>query len=571
MNRVIGAVTVFAAIVCSRTLALCAVRDNEVHELPAEPPPALDAGAQREGIVDGSEPIEPKADSSSAIDVGIVNERSKIPSASSDADGADEQSVGVPSEVPAVSSHDTENDAVAHSEDTISAEPTSERPATDLTGYLSNRFAFSRVVNSGLVSTRDMPFLLESLEANIQLRTYLGSKQHFVYADVSLFAQAGWLYYRNDTNSKIWNADHDITSLHPYVVPSELYASSTPLPWLNLLAGKKRIVWGSGFVLNPTNLLSPPKDPTDPNYQRAGNWLARVEMPFERVTVTGVFAPEALYSSSGIPYAMLYYPAYRPEGYAQVQSSGAHYLAMARAYALVADADINLMYFHSNHYSDAFRNKSRWGMSVSRYFFTDYELHVEALLARGSARSYACTPSAEGCSEDTFFATTKLESRHFFPRIVVGTRRQFADESLVSLEYYYQGDGYTRAEFGRAVRGMQQARLESTEGDGSQALPDRFRFDALRRHYLFVSYSKPHIADDWTVGAVLIAGLADLSGLVSPSVAFSAEEWLLLSLYGYVPIHGLRVGEVEANGRRVSEYSLVPYDYRVLFEARAFY
>jgi len=210
-------------------------------------------------------------------------------------------------------------------------------------------------------------------------------------------------------------------------------------------------------------------------------------------------------------------------------------------------------------------------VSFARYFFTDYEFHVEALLSRGSARSFACDPAAAGCSDNPTLAPTKLDSKTFYPRVLVGTRRQFTDESLLSVEYYYQGDGYTNLEFSHAVQLMSTNVASTSAGDPSSALPQRFSFDPMRRHYLFASYSKPRIFDDWTVGAVLIAGLSDLSGLFAPSVSWSTKEWLTLALYGYLPIRGLGVGEVSANNRKMSEYSLMPFDYRVLFEARVYY
>jgi hypothetical protein len=103
------------------------------------------------------------------------------------------------------------------------------------------------------------------------------------------------------------------------------------------------------------------------------------------------------------------------------------------------------------------------------------------------------------------------------------------------------------------------------------ALPQKFSFDPLRRHYLIASFSKPRIKDDWTIGAVLIAGLRDLSGLFSASLAWTPKEWLTLTLYAYVPIRGLGVGEARVGNQSWSEYSLLPYDFRALFEARAFY
>jgi hypothetical protein len=110
-----------------------------------------------------------------------------------------------------------------------------------------------------------------------------------------------------------------------------------------------------------------------------------------------------------------------------------------------------------------------------------------------------------------------------------------------------------------------------TAGGTSGALPQRFTFDPLRRHYLIVSYSKPRIKDDFSISAVLIAGLQDLSGTFSPSVAWQAKEWLTLSLYGFVPIRGIPVGTVNINDQSYSEYSLSPIWFRVIFEARAYY
>lgn len=460
-----------------------------------------------------------------------------------------------------------------------------ERAATgeataEVNGYLADRVGYGWVSPAGPISTQDMPSLSEMAEANIQLRVDLGDKTRFVYADLSLVYQGGWLFYVDDkAGGRQAIADHDIPSLHPFVAPSELYLSISPRPSLNVLVGKKRITWGSGFAFNPTDVINPPKDPTDPNFQRAGNWVARVEAPFEKFTVTGLIAPQALYTQSGIPYAFLRYPDHPPAQGADTRDGASHYLLAARLYMLLFDADVNLVYYFSNHYQGGFENKSRIGLSFSRYFFTDHELHAEALLSRGSERSFpdhACATGASLCDATTAFAPTKLGARGFYPRVVVGSRRQFPDDSLLSLEYYYQGDGYSDREFADALALLAEAKAAGGSGSSGQepsgsALPQRFAFDPLRRHHLIASYSKPRIRDDWTVGAVLVAGLRDLSGLLSPSVAWSARQWLTLSVYGYLPIRGLGVGEARVGDRSWSEYSVWPFDYRVLFEARAFY
>src|SRR5439155_24891383 len=89
-----------------------------------------------------------------------------------------------------------------------------------------------------------------------------------------------------------------------------------------------------------------------------------------------------------------------------------HYLLAGRLYALIANADLNLFYFFSNQYHDLFKNKSRYGISFSRYFLTDYELHVEALFQTGSPRNYPNHACLSGpCAAP--FAPTRLDSSAF--------------------------------------------------------------------------------------------------------------------------------------------------------------
>lgn len=461
----------------------------------------------------------------------------------------------------------------------------SKRPVAQVNGYLDNRFQYSYVnPNATPLSTVDTPSLQEILEGNVQLKVNLGSKA-FIYSDISLIYQNGWLFYdRDGMGGRATYPEHEVATLRPFVVPSELYVTYSPKPWLNLLLGKKRIVWGSGFAFNPTDLINPPKDPTDPNFQRAGQWVARIELPFEKFTISTLFAPQVLYQSSGIPYALLKFPDCSVPGCTAPPDDSYHYLLAARLYVLLFNTDINLFYFFSNKYNDSFENASRFGGSFSRYFFTDYELHAEALFQFGSGKVYPDHLCATGgsCNPLTALSASKLTDGNVYPRVLVGGRTQFRDESTLSLEYYYQADGYSDLEFEDFLRLLIRAQMANVQaptggtattltGGSSGALPQRFTFDPLRRHYLIASYTKSKIKDDFTISAVLIAGLTDLSGTFSPSVSWQAREWLSLSLYGFVPIRGIPVGRATVNDISYSEYSLVPIDFRVLFEARAFY
>jgi hypothetical protein len=475
---------------------------------------------------------------------------------------------------------------------------------TEVYGYVMDRFTFSWVNLDSQAASSDLPQIMNLLEANVQLRRPLW-KNAFASADVSAFFQQGGWFVERDADGRRANArDRDVPMLLPSVVLSELYLSYSPHENVNLLLGKRRIVWGSGFANNPTDLLNPPRDPSDPNLQRTGAIIGKLEVPTEWVTFTMAFAPQVLYSSSGLPYQFLKYPSYPPrqtvlENAAYGMGSGDysqnrlfpdprtdsdfHYILAGRVYALVYDSDVNLMYYFSNLYNDSFKNKSRVGLSFSRYFFTDYELHVEMLLTEGTQRFYVNSDCARGLDEaigcvvagTPLFAQTKLDSHTLYPRLLVGGRTQLSDESQLSIEYLYVGDGYTHAEFRDFVRGVALARSQGfalgAQGGPQGAIPTRFSFEPLRRHYLFVTYTKPKIKDDFAINVVLLAGLEDLSGILVPTVTWNALEWLNLQLSGFIPIRGIPVGTVEASGKQYSEYSLFPFDVRVFFEARAFY
>ncbi len=468
---------------------------------------------------------------------------------------------------------------------------TAKTSVAEVNGYLDNRLQGSWInPNTSPVSTRDQPALQDILEANVQLKVHLGSSA-FVYADLSLFFQYGTLYYQSDgMGGRQGVADHWVAGLQPFFSPNELYISYAPRPWLHFLAGRKRVVWGSGFAFNPTDLINPPKDPTDPNLQRAGAWQARIELPFERFTFSLLAAPSVLYSSYGLPSAMLAYPSAAnlpPPASGQAMSyrdDQFHYLLAARLYALIWDSDINLMAFFSNQYNDGFANKLRLGASFSRYFFTDYELHAEALFQQGSARPFVnhwCVADgagfgSPGCPDPAAaIGPSKLADSAITARVLVGGRTMFKDESTLSIEYYYQGDGDSDLEFEDTLRALvraQQSHVALPFGPAAVQDPAvKFAFDPLRRHYLIASYMKPKIHDDWTLGATLIAGLRDLSGMFAPMVSWDAREWLTLTLNGFIPIRGIPVGQVSVNGNSYSEYSMLPFDWRVLFEARAFY
>jgi hypothetical protein len=461
----------------------------------------------------------------------------------------------------------------------------------EINGYVDLRGTFTRSKPLGLIPTDTQPEVSLLGEINGQIKvTY--SPKRFVYGDVSLLPQTGWIYRGVDKGGNEVAVDStNNTSVQPITSINELYVLHEFFPELNVLVGKKRVVWGSGQAFNPADLLNIRKDPTDPTFLRTGVWMARVEVPLEKITFSAIFSPSVTESAQGIPYQLLSYPSW------DQKDDQLHYMTALRAYALIGDADVNVMAFYGNKYNDDFTNHLRIGGSFSRYFFKDYELHTEFIVGSGSSRSYvnpACVSSVMSAflcaaNKTSPISESKLNDPTLNAKILVGTRRQFDDDSFISVEYLYQSDGYTKQQFQDYVNAadlLQQARAAgiplggipgastfgqpATAGDG---VPQRFSFDPLRQHYAFITFNKPRIKDDFTAQLVTIADLSDLSTIWNPSLAWSATEWLTVTALGFIPAPGpdSLAARRSSNGKYVSEYTLLPLDYRFFLEVRLFY
>jgi hypothetical protein len=468
------------------------------------------------------------------------------------------------------------------------------------TGYLDTRFSWAHVSPVGLVPATGVPALANLSEGNMQVKLRYGPSLS-AGADLSLFWQGAGFFRGVDAGGEeVELAERDVPLYRPSAVVGELFASWEAAPHLNLTLGKKRVVWGSGMAFNPTDLLNPPKDPTDPAGQRAGAWLARVELPFERFTVSLVGAAKVLRQYAGLPTSLLVYPDYPTVEAVRNpalddRDEEAHWAAAARLYALVADTDVTLTYHFTHLYNDPFREKSRVGLSLSRVFGAT-EVHLEALAQRGSSRLYAdpaCTASTQallGCAQSGIapLSRTQVDDGGVRAKVLVGARYLFEDNAMLSAEYYFNGEGYSAREFADYVgllgQGQQllaqltpeqaealTARLSPTGASTDPGSPQKFTFEPLRRHYLFLQYSKPQVADDFTLGASAVVNLGDLSGQLIPQASWSAREWLTLSASAFIPLPGVKSLAPEVAGERITEASLSSSDWRAVLSARLFF
>jgi hypothetical protein len=506
------------------------------------------------------------------------------------------EALGQPS---AVEPPPTESTAIeAQSAETLTAESGPTKPKLTSTVYVDTRMPFQhdRAIS---LSPLAAPTVSNLSEGNVQLKATL-TPHTFAMGDASLY----WQWADLIKNGQAFES----TQYRPQVIVNELYVSSEQNEHLNLTLGKKRVVWGPGMAWNPMDFLNPPKDPSNPTAQRAGAWLGRVEMPYDKFTLSFVGAAQVLRQYSGLPTALVYSPDYvtaeqqAATGKAAVDHPDPqpHFAAAVRAYALVADTDVNVVYGYTNEFNDAFQHKNRLGFSLS-HAFGAWELHTETLLQTGYSRIWPnanCVNSAENPSAfgDCVAAQTPLaprsmsmlDSNAFTPKALLGARYQFEDNAIFSAEYFFNGEGLDAKGYANYVRMLSdglrmatdpktdpktvanlQSQLAGVSADPGS--PQRFNFDPLRRHYLFLSYSRPQLWNDFTLGASVMASLSDFSGQVAPFVTWAPQEWLELNTTAYIGVPSIGNGAVEVNGHRYGEFMLAPSDLSVQVSARAYF
>lgn len=417
------------------------------------------------------------------------------------------------------------------------------------------------------------PGLTELFEANAQLKVTPHEKVTF-FADTSLFWQGAWF---------VQGGDRDLANYRPTAVISEAYVDLPLQEHFRVLVGKKRIVWGSGLSFNPTDALNPAKDPTDPTFQRAGAWLGQVEWGFERAAISLVAAGKTTRQYAGLPTALVVYPDVPSAEVARGAATDdrdkeAHFVFTGRLYVLAGDVDVNLIYAYSNLYNDAFKTKSKLGLSLSRVF-GGLEVHAEAMAYTGSSKVQVdsrCVDAPVACVVSGIPVITRpdLDATWLNAQALLGARYQFDDGSMLAAEYYFNGEGQDGVGFRRLASlslqfpALAQQALGASTDPGT---PQKFTLNAIRRHYVVLQASKPRLWDDWTISGSVLMGLEDLSMQLVPQVQWAPKEWLQLTLAAYLPVAGLDSEAVTANDKTYGQFTLSPFQTRVMFQARAFF
>jgi hypothetical protein len=346
-------------------------------------------------------------------------------------------------------------------------------------GFFESRsFTRQDEPKAGIAKLRS-PF---ALLANVQARARAEGERVGVAGDLTLYGAS---------------SDPDALAL-----VNEAYVDARVLGPLRVLVGRRRLVWGSGLALNPTDLVNPPKDALDPELQRTGAFLLpMVDVSLGPVIVSGFVSPRAHASSWGFPDELHF-------------DQAIHAL---RLYALVGGFDANLIY-----YRDEGQNRNLFGLATSGFVSDVVELHLEAL-GRTGAADLPPVPVVPACG-----GPLQPTGQGFPVTALVGTRMHFSDESIGVLEYSYDANGLDGANFDRfrqslpcvAAAMAAAGSAATTSQDGPLGLPVDSA-PILRQHHVFVNYTRPHLTRG-ALSDVIVSARAAVS-VEDPSAVLQAE------------------------------------------------
>ena len=274
----------------------------------------------------------------------------------------------------------------------------------------------------------------------------------------------------------------------------------------SLRAGKQRISWGSGFAWNPTNRIEPPKNPLNTSLEQEGALAARMDWTPASWTGLILVAARGDTAAGDLPFPI---PQTRRR------------TAAVRARFLVKDTDVAVVF------SGGKDQRTLVGFDLGRdvLFLT---AHAEGALYRGAELG----PPRDG---ETFL------------RLATGLLWSHEETSL-SLEYFYNGEGYDGAAFDAYLAGLDAAhRRRDVPGYLAAASRPYSGGLGLRRHYLHASWMRSLEGGRWTFAARGAAGLADGGVALTPGVGYAPRGNVTLQLDG-----------VALLGPGDSEYRLAP-------------
>lgn len=313
----------------------------------------------------------------------------------------------------------------------------------------------------------------------------------------------------------------------------EAYGAWQPSTGVALEAGKRTLRWGKGYAWSPVAFFERAKDPTDPELSRegfvmaTGSYVRSFSGPLKTLSLTPVLLP--VNGSLNDDYGR-----------------GDHWNAGAKAYALLYDTDIDLIYAGAGS-----RGGSRLGADFSRNLGTNLEIHGEWARINDAAR-IVLTP-----------ANTLATQVRSYTSYVLGLRYLTERQTTIIFEYYRNGSGYMQDD---AQRFFELA--DELTGNpalrpiAAQAASGGYVGPNPMRSYMYVRLSQPEPFDIlyFTPSLTAIVNTEDRSYTLIPEL-----------LYTRITNLELRLRFQFNRGDRLTDYGEKAVDSRVELRMRFFF
>jgi|GEM_PF-1502512 len=341
-----------------------------------------------------------------------------------------------------------------------------------------------------------------------------------------------------DTFVYLQNEGSEPTPAKPQITDArnflkEAYVNLRPTGSLLLTVGRRNLTDGVGYSRNPVDFMANattlPGNNFDNRYRlknREGSILARAEYLWQGGAVSYMYAPTI--GQSEVSDAKIRTELDR---LTQFNREQAHWL---KIYQYVGGFDISLHYFY--------KTRHNAGLAVAKVFGDALELHAEGRVQRGSS-----VLSPYKASEDVYFGPMlvaperySFESRSddaLYVRSLIGGQYTFENKLNLSVEYYYNGEGYSASQLNTLYNGLELAGSRHT--NSSFVLPQgnpyrlfllaanlNYNFLSMGQHYSFVRLSDPEFfkSNKWEAAAYGSVSLADGSGIAAADLTYKIND-----------------------------------------------
>jgi hypothetical protein len=325
-----------------------------------------------------------------------------------------------------------------------------------------------------------------------------------IYAGLHL---TSWLALRSTLQTRLEN-ERDTQSR---LALRELFFKFSPTSTIDLTLGRTILKWGTGYAYNPTGVIEPRRNPSDPSdrlRQFRGLDLAQADFYFRASSLTLVYLNTL--QTSG-----------------KWQLTNDHRLAM-RLSTLFRGFDVSLIGFWEK------SRRGKIGLNFTKVLDAALEIHGEFLGQRGSEAPQHLIITAN--APDTLFrlppfAPLHEHKRRLFGKYLAGFQYTFGGKANLAVEYFHNDDGLSGRDWQRflgylvfANRQLSNPRWNSPQGNLAAAnllwSTGVLSTTGSTHDYLFVRLYSSDLATTRISGELnALENLHDASAVVIPTLA----------------------------------------------------